>query len=154
MNRRHKACRAPRLQPAMRHPPSPSSSASCRPAGNGARPRPRPPPLSPRLFLRVLRNLLASLSPRCPPLYSLYPPARYTPPATRALSRISSSETLLPTPPRDLWPLEFSSRAPLLRNLNSLRLLPFPSRFSPPARQPSRPDVHRELARTPFPVTG
>jgi len=109
MNRRHKACRAPRLQPAMRHPPPLSASADL--------------PVTvlvlalghPR-YRRASSSESSASSPGSPPGPLPLPspePFRGSPPA--------SSETLLPTPPRDLWPLEFSSRAPLLRNLNSLR---------------------------------
>lgn len=126
MNRRHKACRAPRLQPASLPPTLPPPTA--------LPPATLWPPclLTPTVLLALdhpCYRCASELAPRSPgpPQPSCYLPAK------PSFQR--------PTPPsRDLWPLEFSSRALLLRETWIPCFSPLPPSAS--LRQRLRSDVH------------
>lgn len=111
MNRRHKACRAPRLQPATPPPPPPL-------------PMPLPPPLTSPPFPTRLRHPAPSPDhpSNSPPIH---PPVIAAPNLSGPLLPSDEPYFQRPTPPLcDLWPLEFSSRASPSRNFAPL-FLPF-----------------------------
>lgn len=125
MNRRHKACRAPRLQPATPPPPPPPPLPM--PLPSASTPLTSSPPFPTRLRHPTTRY------PTTRP--TVHPPVIAASNLTQPLPPSDEPyfQRLTP-PPRDLWPLEFSSRAPL-RNFPSLSFLPsshlfFASRFS------------------------
>lgn len=126
MNRRHKACRAPRLQPAiLPHPRFP--------AANGAS-RPRPPLLS----LRLLRST------------TLTPPWPSAPLPRRPRGSLSSTFQQILLPTTDTPGLVICGLSNSPRKLFSFAKLEIPSfAFLPPPaslRQHLWPDVHRRLA--------